>query len=158
MADVVDNATRSRMMSGIQGRNTHPELTVRRYLHACGYRFRLHRRDLPGTPDLVLPRFRCAIYVHGCFWHRHAGCFYATSPATRRQFWRDKLEGNVARDRRQLKALNELGWRAVIVWECGLKHSLEFLYEILPLIEMGADVEEWPAQPPRVRRGQSDSD
>lgn len=140
------------MMAGIQGRHTQPELTVRRYLHACGLRFRLHRRDLPGTPDLVLPRYRCAVFVHGCFWHRHTGCFYATSPATRKAFWRDKLEGNAARDRRQLARLNEQGWRAVIIWECGLRHSFEYLYEVLPLIEAGADVEVWPAEPPRVRR------
>lgn len=151
MADIVDPATRSRMMAGIQGRHTRPEIIVRRYLHACGLRFRLHRRDLPGTPDLVLPRYRCAVLVHGCFWHRHEGCFYATSPATRKTFWQEKLEGNVSRDRRQLARLNESGWRAVIIWECGLKHTPEYLYEVLPLIETGANVEEWPAAPVRTR-------
>lgn len=139
------------MMAGIKGRDTRPEMMVRRYLHACGYRYRLHRRDLPGRPDLVLPRYNCALFVHGCFWHRHDGCFYATSPATRKQFWQDKLEGNVQRDRRQQQALTELGWRVVIVWECGLRHCAEYLHEVLPLIETGAAVEEWPALPPRQR-------
>ncbi len=152
MVDVVDAATRSRMMAGIQGKNTQPELLVRRYLHACGYRFRLHRRDLPGTPDLTLPRYRCVVFVHGCFWHRHDDCFYATSPATRKTFWQEKLAGNVARDRRQLEQLNALGWRAVVVWECGLRHIPAQLHEIVPLIEHGSDVEEWPPQPPRIRR------
>ncbi|OHV13110.1 very short patch repair endonuclease [Kushneria phosphatilytica] len=140
------------MMAGIKGRDTQPELMVRRYLHACGYRFRLHRRDLPGRPDLVLPRYRCALFVHGCFWHRHDGCFYATSPATRKQFWQDKLEGNVQRDRRQQQRLLELGWRVVVIWECGLRHGTEYLYEILPLIEAGAEIEEWPTEPPRQRK------
>ncbi|WP_438767866.1 very short patch repair endonuclease [Kushneria sp. TE3] len=152
LVDVVDAATRSRMMAGIQGKNTQPELLVRRYLHACGYRFRLHRRDLPGTPDLTLPRYRCVVFVHGCFWHRHDDCFYATSPATRKTFWQEKLAGNVARDRRQLEQLNALGWRAVVVWECGLRHIPAQLHEIVPLIEHGSDVEEWPPQPPRIRR------
>ncbi|WP_456269913.1 DNA mismatch endonuclease Vsr [Kushneria sp. AK178] len=152
LVDVVDAATRSRMMAGIQGKNTKPELLVRRYLHACGYRFRLHRRDLPGTPDLTLPRHRCVIFVHGCFWHRHEHCFYATSPATRKSFWQEKLAGNVMRDRRQLQQLNDLGWHAVIVWECGLRHIPAQLHEILPLIERGSTVDEWPPQPPRIRR------
>ena len=116
--DIVDRATRSRMMSGIRGRNTKPEVMVRRALHAAGLRFRLHRRDLPGVPDIVLPRWRAVVFVHGCFWHRHPGCRYATTPATNRAFWARKLSQNVLRDARQLRALRQLGWRVFVLWEC----------------------------------------
>lgn len=151
MTDVVEAAVRSRMMSAIRGKHTQPELTVRRYLHAMGYRFRLHRKDLPGQPDLVLARFRLAILVHGCFWHRHPCCFYATSPASRTEFWRAKLDGNAERDRRQLHALAGLGWRTLVVWECGLRHASDRLHEITELIESDGLQMEWPAVPPRQR-------
>ena len=151
MADVVEAAVRSRMMSAIRGKNTRPEWMVRRYLHARGYRFRLHRKDLPGSPDLVLPRFRLAILVHGCFWHRHLGCFYATSPASREDFWKRKLDGNVERDQRQLWELAELGWRTLVVWECGLRGSPDDLRELPALIESDQVRMEWPAVPPRQR-------
>lgn len=120
MADVVDNATRSRMMAGIRGKDTAPELALRRALHRLGFRFRLHVKELPGRPDLVLPRWRAAVQVHGCFWHRHAGCRFATSPATRREFWAAKFAGNVERDVRNHAALRALGWRTATVWECAL--------------------------------------
>lgn len=119
--DVVDRATRSRMMAGIGGKNTKPELSVRRALHAAGLRFRLHRRDLPGRPDIVLPRHRAAVLVHGCFWHRHPGCRYATTPATNREFWQAKFKGNVERDKRQLRELQLMGWRTFVVWECQIE-------------------------------------
>ncbi|PSJ22143.1 very short patch repair endonuclease [Halomonas sp. ND22Bw] len=151
MTDVVDSETRSRMMSAIRGKNTSPELAVRRYLHARGFRFRLHRRDLPGNPDLVLPKYRLVIFVHGCFWHRHEGCFYATSPATRKDFWRRKLDGNVERDRRQQAELIETGWRVLVIWECGLKHQLHEIGAVEILIKSTNAIEEWPARPPRVR-------
>jgi DNA mismatch endonuclease (patch repair protein) len=118
MPDIVTPETRSRMMSGIRGRDTKPELAVRRYLHARGLRYRLHVRDLPGRPDIVLPRHRTAVFVHGCFWHRHEGCRFAYTPKSRREFWLTKLEGNAARDTRDQQRLRDLGWRVEVVWEC----------------------------------------
>lgn len=132
MVDVVDKATRSRMMSGIKGKNTKPELMVRRYLHGRGLRYRLHGANLPGRPDIVLPRYRVVVFVHGCFWHQHSGCRYATMPSSRTNFWQNKLAQNVARDLYQINALIDLGWRVLVVWECELRGSkprLEELYE-----------------------------
>lgn len=111
-------------MAGIGGRDTTPELLVRRYLHATGLRYRLHDRNLPGRPDIVLPKYKVAIYVHGCFWHRHPGCRYATIPATRPDFWVEKFAANVARDRRNVEAISRLGWTPMIVWECTLRDAL----------------------------------
>lgn len=119
--DVVDPATRSRMMAGIRGKGTRPEIAVRRALHAAGFRFRLHDRRLPGRPDIVLPRYRAVILVHGCFWHRHEGCRLTTTPATRVEFWEQKFAGNVARDARDAVLLAAAGWRIAVVWECGLR-------------------------------------
>ncbi|WP_313331146.1 very short patch repair endonuclease [Sphingobium yanoikuyae] len=121
MTDIVDRETRSRMMAGIGGRNTRPELALRSALHARGFRFRLHARDLPGKPDIVLPRYRAVIFVHGCFWHRHADCRYATTPATRPEFWQEKFAGNVRRDAAAVAELRHRRWRVAIVWECGLR-------------------------------------
>ncbi len=121
MVDVVDSVTRSRMMSGIRGRDTTPELTVRKALHAEGFRYRLHVAGLPGRPDIVFPRHKAVVLVHGCFWHRHEGCRYATTPATRPEFWAEKFRQNVARDQRDERALRELGWRIAILWECDIK-------------------------------------
>ena len=126
MPDIVDRKTRSRMMAAIGGRNTVPELVLRRALHARGLRYRLHDRKLPGTPDLVFPRFRATCFVHGCFWHRHAGCPYTTTPATRPEFWQTKFASNVERDRRNRRELLEAGWRVAIVWECALGKQREF--------------------------------
>jgi DNA mismatch endonuclease (patch repair protein) len=106
------------MMSGIRGKNTRPEIAVRRYLHARGFRFRLHRRDLPGKPDIVLPKYRTAIFVHGCYWHRHEGCKYATTPSTNREFWQQKFHENVERDRRHQAQLADAGWNVLVIWEC----------------------------------------
>lgn len=122
MADVVSPAKRSQMMSGIQGKGgTKPELIVRRILFASGYRFRLHRKDLPGSPDIVMPGRRVAIFVHGCFWHAHQGCKFAKTPSTRTEFWTAKLRGNVDRDRRAAEKLAEMGWRVLSVWECSTR-------------------------------------
>lgn len=116
--DTVDSQTRSRMMAGIKGRDTQPEMRVRRYLHAAGLRFVLHRKDLPGRPDIVLPRFGTVVFVHGCFWHRHPGCRFATTPRTRPEFWQAKFAGNVARDARNEELLAAAGWRVLTIWEC----------------------------------------
>ena len=121
MTDIVDQQTRSRMMAGIRGKDTKPELALRRALHARGFRFRLHSKDLYGRPDLVLPKYRAVVFVHGCFWHRHEGCGYATTPATRSEFWQAKFAANVARDAAVRGKLLEDGWRAATVWACALK-------------------------------------
>lgn len=123
MVDVVDAITRSRMMSGIRGRHTKPELFVRSFLHRAGLRFRLHGK-LPGKPDLVLPKYRTAVFVHGCFWHRHEGCHYATTPANNAEFWREKFAENVARDARVQRRLMEHGWRVEVVWSCQLSEPM----------------------------------
>lgn len=120
MADVVDAATRSRMMSGIRGSNTKPEIRIRRMLHAAGYRFRLHARDLPGKPDIVLRRFRAAIFVHGCFWHGHS-CHLFRLPATRAEFWSIKIARNRQVDADAIARLRKGGWRVAVIWECALK-------------------------------------
>lgn len=125
MVDIVDTVTRSRMMAGIRGKNTKPEILLRKAMHAKGYRFRLHDRRLPGQPDMILPRYRTAVFIHGCFWHRHKGCRYATSPATRQDFWAAKFEANVARDHAKEKAVLEQGWRIAVVWECALRNSVD---------------------------------
>lgn len=108
-------------MSGIRGRDTRPELVLRSALHARGLRFRLHVAELPGRPDIVLPRHRAVILVHGCYWHRHPGCRYATTPATRTEFWLSKFESNVTRDANNHAALRVSGWRVAVVWECALR-------------------------------------
>lgn len=118
MTDIVNKATRSRMMSGIRGKDTKPEMIVRRFLHHAGFRYRLHMKDLPGKPDIVLPKYRTVIFVHGCFWHRHPGCPLAATPKSNEKFWRDKLDGNVERDQRNVSALEDVGWRVFVVWEC----------------------------------------
>jgi len=121
--DVVDAATRSRMMAGIRSKNTKPELTVRRYLHGRGFRYRLHTPGLPGSPDVALPKHRVAIFVHGCFWHRHTGCRYATTPASNSEKWETKFRANIDRDVRTSAALQARGWRIIVVWECELKRN-----------------------------------
>lgn len=120
-------------MSGIRGKDTRPEMVVRRALFAAGFRYRLHRRDLPGAPDLVLSGRRVAVFVHGCFWHRHKECRYAKLPATRPEFWRAKLEGNAERDTRAIEALQATGWRVLVVWECAIrdKSTLSILSDVL---------------------------
>ena len=116
---MVDAVTRSRMMSGIRGKDTKPERIVRSFLHRTGLRFRLHAK-LPGKPDLVLPKYRAAVCVHGCFWHRHEGCRYATTPANNAAFWREKFAANVARDAKVRQKLEQLGWRVLVIWSCEL--------------------------------------
>jgi len=156
MTDTVDTETRSRMMSAVKGKNTAPELIVRRYLHGEGFRFRLHKRTLPGNPDIVLRRYRLVIFVHGCFWHRHADCYYATMPATRPAFWQEKLERNRLRDERQRDELLQSGWRVLTIWECGLKHAMERISELPGLITGAEEVMFWPEEPPRIRLSKTD--
>lgn len=132
MTDIMTPARRSEIMSRVRAKNTKPEIAVRRAAHALGLRFRLHRRDLPGTPDLVFPRLRVALFVHGCFWHRHEGCAKASTPSSRVEFWSEKLAGNVARDTRKQVALLEAGWRPVVIWECETRKPDE-LREIIRL-------------------------
>lgn len=116
--DNVSPEKRSEMMARIRGTNTVPELRVRSAAHALGYRFRLHRRDLPGSPDLVFPRFKKAILVHGCYWHRHPRCRFAYTPKSNTEFWRRKFAANVERDQRALSELRRMGWDSLIIWEC----------------------------------------
>lgn len=125
MTDVVDQVTRSRMMAGIGGKNTKPELVLRRALHSRGLRYRLHNRKLPGTPDLTLRRFGAVCFVHGCFWHRHRDCPYATIPATRPEFWQAKFRENVERDGRTRRRLLQAGWRVATILECALRSGRE---------------------------------
>jgi len=118
MNDLPPDPKRSALMSRVHAKNTRPEILTRQAAHALGYRFRLHRRDLPGTPDMVFPKLRKVIFVHGCFWHRHPGCQKASTPKSRADFWQAKFEANVLRDQRNENALRNLGWYVLIVWEC----------------------------------------
>ena len=112
---------RSRNMSAIKSKNTKPEIAVRKLLHSMGYRFRLHRKDLPGSPDIVLPKYKTVIFVHGCFWHRHKNCKYASTPKTRQEFWEAKFRENINRDKLNQENLSSKGWKIIIVWECEIK-------------------------------------
>ena len=122
-------------MSRVKGKDTTPELRVRQLAHAMGLRFRLHRKDLPGRPDLVFPKYRVALFVHGCFWHRHPNCPKASSPKTRPEFWQSKFERNVERDQRNIEEITALGWNALVLWECetkdpaNLSRRLESIFE-----------------------------
>jgi DNA mismatch endonuclease (patch repair protein) len=121
MADVHDKATRSYNMSRIKGKDTKPEMLVRRYLHAHGYRYRLHVKDMPGKPDIVLPRYKTVIFIHGCFWHGHEGCKYYVVPKTRTDWWLNKINTNIANDTKAVTALQQAGWKIITLWECELK-------------------------------------
>jgi DNA mismatch endonuclease (patch repair protein) len=123
MSDNMSVAQRSWTMSRIRSKDTRPEKMVRSFLHSRGFRFRLHKRSLPGAPDIVLPRFHTVIFVHGCFWHAHRSCRYATSPRSNRRYWRRKLDGNVDRHQRNVSALKAAGWRVITIWECQIKRS-----------------------------------
>lgn len=125
---------RSRMMSSIRGKDTWPERALRSLLFVRGFRYRLHVKKLPGTPDLVFPKHRAVVFVHGCFWHRHKDCRYTTTPKTNEKFWAQKFQDNVDRDRHHAEMLHALGWRVAVVWECALKNSIELTAQT---------VEEW---------------
>lgn len=126
MAKTLSPLARSRIMSRIRSRNTTPELAVRSFLHRKGFRFRVHRRGLPGSPDIVLPKHKAVVFVHGCFWHQHAGCRFkgVRIPSANQTYWKPKLERNVSRDATNQAALNELGWRVRVVWECEIETTL----------------------------------
>lgn len=138
MADVVDRATRSRMMSNIKGKNTLPERRVRSFLHRAGLRFRLHDRRLPGRPDIIFPRYRAVVFVHGCFWHQHPGCKDAVTPKSNASFWLAKLARNVERDSQNHAALVSAGWRVFTVWECEINEP--YLKELTRQIQGPASI------------------
>lgn len=149
MTDIVDNQTRSRIMSRIRGKDTKPELLLRKGLFAAGFRYRLHAK-LPGKPDLLLPKHNAAIFVHGCFWHRHPGCRYTTNPDKDAGKWQAKFAANVLRDGKDVAGLRELGWRVAIVWACSLRRNdlrvetilatAEWIRGEVPFIEIGEAV------------------
>lgn len=120
LMDIFSPQKRSWNMSRIKSKDTAPEMRVRSALHRAGYRFRLHVKDLPGKPDIVLPKYKTVIFVHGCFWHRHKGCSKATTPSTNQEFWKKKFQQNVGRDKRNQAKLKKLGWKVVVVWECNI--------------------------------------
>lgn len=137
MIDIVDKKTRSRMMAGIGGKDTRPETLIRKALFRQGFRYRLHDRNLPGKPDLVLPKYRAVVFINGCFWHGH-DCHLFKWPKTRANFWKQKIEGNVSRDQRNLVKNKSLGWRVAIVWECAIKGKTR-----RPLEEIVYDLASW---------------
>lgn len=124
MADVHDEKTRSYNMSRIKGSNTKPESIVRKYLFSHGYRYRKNDKRYPGTPDVVLPKYKTVVFVNGCFWHKHDGCRYFVWPQNNAEFWKEKIESNVARDQRDYRLLREAGWRVIVIWECELRKNL----------------------------------
>ncbi len=122
--DKISPEQRSRNMAQIKGKNTKPEILVRSLLHRMGYRFRLHNKKLPGKPDIILPKYKAVIFVHGCFWHGHEGCKRATIPATRTEFWKSKISENKVRDNNNIAALKNFGYRCLVVWQCELKDEV----------------------------------
>ena len=141
MTDIVDSKRRSELMANIRGRDTVPEMAVRRIAHRMGLRFRLNRNDLPGRPDLVFPKHRLAVFVHGCFWHRHEGCRHASTPKSRIAFWTGKFAANVERDARQEAALRTLGWRVLVIWQCETRDEAAVERKLAELI--GCDRATW---------------
>ena len=137
MVDRLTRQARSRNMGRIRGKDTKPELIVRKLLWAAGLRYRLHARNLPGTPDVVFRRRRKVILVHGCFWHRHTACRMAYEPKSRREFWASKFAATVARDQRNLQALRELGWDVLIVWECEIPAQHELRARLVKFVDPG---------------------
>ena len=141
MTDIVDPATRSRMMAGIRNRDTAPERVVRQELYRLGIRYRLHNGKLPGRPDIVISRLRTVIFVHGCFWHRHPGCRLAYTPKSNVEFWLTKLEGNARRDTENQASLAELGWRVIVIWECEIRNRAILRERLAKLLGMEAEAE-----------------
>jgi DNA mismatch endonuclease (patch repair protein) len=128
--DTLTPEERSKLMGRIRGKNTKPELLVRSLLHRAGYRFSLHRKNLPGKPDIVLRKYKTVVFVHGCFWHRHTGCKVASTPKSNTEFWQAKFDRNVSNDRNHRRALKNLGWHVLTVWECELRHPEKVLAKL----------------------------
>lgn len=134
MADVFDEATRSRVMRAVKSKDTSPEKTVRSLLHSLGYRYRLHSRELPGSSDIVFPRRKVAIFVHGCFWHQHDCPRGRREPKTHADYWARKRAANTERDQRVLRQLEELGWRSMVIWECEIPHTKELIAKLIAFL------------------------
>ena len=132
--DVFSREKRSQIMSRVSGKNTKPEIAVRSLLHNLGYRFRLHRKDLPGKPDITLPKHKKVIFVHGCFWHGHADCSRSKRPATNEEFWHEKLDKNIERDKATVNSLKELGWDVLTVWTCEVKDTNKLKNKLLSFL------------------------
>ena len=122
--DVHDKATRSYNMSRIKGKDTKPEILVRKYLFSKGFRYRINVKTLPGKPDIVLKKYKTAIFINGCFWHGHEGCKYFVWPKTREEFWKEKIYANIERDKRNIQKLKDAGWNVIVIWECELKNKI----------------------------------
>lgn len=131
MADIFDKSKRSEIMSKISGKETKPEILVRKYLFAHGFRFRKNDKRLPGKPDIVLPKYKTVIFVHGCFWHGHEGCKKSKLPETRKEFWEEKINSNIERDKKNITILENTGWKVIVVWECELKNYEVKLQDII---------------------------
>ncbi|QKS29670.1 MAG: DNA mismatch endonuclease Vsr [Candidatus Accumulibacter similis] len=147
--DTLSPEQRRRTMAAVKGRNTTPELIVRRLLHKAGFRFRLYRNDLPGKPDVALSKYRTVIFVHGCFWHQHPGCKKASKPSTRQDYWLPKLARNIERDKRQISDLDALGWSVLVVWECETKDKAALSEKLVRILsqqarEIGQRIEDRP--------------
>ncbi|RKX59739.1 MAG: very short patch repair endonuclease [Thermodesulfobacteriota bacterium] len=132
--DIFSREKRSQIMSRVSGKNTKPEIAVRSLLHNLGYRFRLHRKDLPGKPDITLPKHKKVIFVHGCFWHGHTDCSRSKRPSTNEEFWREKLDKNIERDKASVKALEQLGWGVLTVWTCEVKDKDKLKTKLLSFL------------------------
>tara|TARA_B100001175_G_C19311286_1_gene543140 strand:+ start:163 stop:582 length:420 start_codon:yes stop_codon:yes gene_type:complete len=126
---------RSKNMAAIKSKNTNPEIKVRKLLHSLGYRFRLHKKELPGSPDIVLKKYKTVVFVHGCFWHRHKECKYASNPKTREEFWNKKFLSNIERDIKVRERIKAAGWKSIVVWECELKDIQKLKKRLIPLFD-----------------------
>jgi DNA mismatch endonuclease (patch repair protein) len=146
MVDIVEKSVRSRMMASIRGKNTKPEVMLRSYLHREGFRFRIHKKGLPGSPDIVLRKHGLVILVHGCFWHQHQGCKFASTPDDPSDEWKAKFQGTKERDIRNEKALRQLGWRVFVIWECGLTKGERRELNWLPerILDKNITILDWP--------------
>ncbi|MCX6346170.1 MAG: very short patch repair endonuclease [Armatimonadetes bacterium] len=146
--DIFDKETRSRIMSTVKRADTKPEMVVRSIIYRLGLRYRLHRHDLPGCPDIVLPKYKAIIFVNGCFWHGHEGCSKAKKPQTNSAFWDAKLSSNVARDINIINELQHMGWRVIIVWECETRNQERLQLRLATEFEKGKDTGHAAAKPP----------
>lgn len=140
MSDIMTKEERSALMSKIKGKNTKPEMIVRKYLFARGFRYRLHDKYLPGSPDIVLPKYKTAVFIHGCFWHGHSGCRKARLPSSNIDYWEKKIHENLERDRKKIASMEEAGWHVLVVWQCDIDNKTrreKYLDEIVEEIKKG---------------------